>query len=289
MRGGRCSPLGGGQSARPRLSGAGSVWDHLAMFALQFFFLLCSLLLFTFLQSFDPSKSSPGDSRIPPGRPRGVQQTPPFSNFFWVLFLEPQNDAQSSENDPQRAPQRRPKSAQNREKWAPGPVPMATPILDAFLERPWEGLCAPNIANNISNSHRALVQKVTFWLPFGFHFGAFSGPFWLFWRSRGLSKIRCKKRLPKKQPRDRKWPTMASQMGSHICRQAPPQRCCCHLFPTCVLQGLPDAKMTPKCSKMVPKWCQNYPKMVPKLCREGPPSHASCHEISQQTLPRILR
>ena len=203
MRGGRCSPLGGGQSARPRLRGA-SVWDHSAVFALPFFFLLCLLLLFTFLQSFDSSKSSPGDPRIPPGRPRWDLLTPPFCNFFGVLFLEPQNDAQSSENDPQRAPQRRPKSVQNRQKWAPGPVPMATPISDAFLERPREGLCVQNIANNIFNSHRALVQKVTFWFHFGFHFGTFGVPFSLFCCSRGLCKIRSTKRSPKKRPRDRK-------------------------------------------------------------------------------------
>ena len=135
---------------------------------------------------------------------------------------------------------------------------MTAPILDAFLERPREGLCAPNIANNISNSHRALVQKITFWLPFGLHFGAFSGPFWLFWRSRGLSKIRCKKRLPKKQPRDRKWPTMASQMGSHICRQAFPLA---FFFATFVAkrapraQGCPnDAPMAQNCAKIAPKW-----------------------------------
>ena len=53
---------------------------------------------------------------------------------------------------------------------------MTTLILVAFLERPWEGLCAPNILNNVSNSHRALVPKVTFWLPFGLHFGGFWGP-----------------------------------------------------------------------------------------------------------------
>ena len=53
---------------------------------------------------------------------------------------------------------------------------MAALILVAFLERPWEGLCAPNIVNNVSNSHRLIPKKFGFGLPFGLHFGGFWGP-----------------------------------------------------------------------------------------------------------------
>ena len=53
---------------------------------------------------------------------------------------------------------------------------MAALILVAFLERPWEGLCAPNIINNVSNSYRLIPKKFGFGLPFGLHFGGFWGP-----------------------------------------------------------------------------------------------------------------
>ena len=145
---------------------------------------------------------------------------------------------------------------------------MTAPILDAFLERPREGLCAPNITNNISNSHRALVQKVHFWLPFGLHFGAFSGPFWLFWRSRGLSKIRCKKRLPKKRPRVRKLPKMGSQNVSHKYREAPPPAILLPPFSDMCAPRAPgcqnDAQMSQNCAKMTQKLSKNGAKIVPR-------------------------
>ena len=84
------------------------------------------------------------------------------------------------ENSSKRPPKWRRESTPNRQKWTPGPLPMASSILNPFWDRPRGGLCAPNIANNVSNSHRALVQKGSLGLPFGLHFGAFGLPFALF-------------------------------------------------------------------------------------------------------------
>ena len=79
---------------------------------------------------------------------------------------------------------------------------MAALILVAFLERPWEGLCAPNIVNNVSNSHRLIPKKFGFWLPFGLHFGGFWGPLGL---KLGIlvAKIRKKEGVEKSQKKCR--------------------------------------------------------------------------------------
>ena len=178
MGGGRCSPLGGGQSARPRSLRRGAKACQITWHCspITSSFLLCFFLLFTFLQSFDPSKRFPRGPAHSAGPALFLNISSFFRCFFQLFFCTPKMMPKGS----QRAPKWRPKSAQNRQKWAPGPLPMAALILDASLDRPRESLCAPNTANTISNSHRALVQKVTFWLPFGLHFGAFWGPFWLF-------------------------------------------------------------------------------------------------------------
>ena len=66
----------------------------------------------------------------------------------------------------------RPESA----KGSPRPLPRPGQILDAFLDRPWEGPCGPNTTQAISKPHSASREKVTFWLHFGVHFGAFGAP-----------------------------------------------------------------------------------------------------------------
>ena len=121
------------------------------------------------------SKPEPFRFKLPGGSPR------PPACVREMTENRPRNrNPKKPENSSKRCPKWRRKSTPNRQKWALGPLPMASSILNPFWDRPREGLCAPNIANNVSNSHRALVQKVPFWLPFGLHFGAFGPPFALF-------------------------------------------------------------------------------------------------------------